>query len=101
MSVLESVKCNSYDFETVKSVLEFLKINYNVSAPDSLSDDFISIFYIIDNVTEPKVKNLANWFYDLITKDEISMIWFEYRNRDNDYKTEAITSCFPPELHDF
>lgn len=101
MSVLESVKCNSYDFETVKSVLEFFRINYNVSAPDSLSDVFISIFYITDDITETKVKNLADWFYGLITQDNISMVWFEYRNRDNDYKTEAITSCFPPELHDF
>ena len=101
MSVLESVSCNSYDFETVKSVLEFFKIDYNVSVPDSLSDDFISIFYITGDITEPKVMNLANLFYDLITKDEISMVWFEYRNKDNDYKTEAITSCFPPELRDF
>ena len=101
MSRLESVKCNSYDFNSVKSVLEFFKINYNVNAPDSLSDDFISIFYIIGDVTEPKVKNLAYWFYGLITEDEISMVWFEYRNIDNDYKTEAITSCFPPELRDF
>ena len=101
MSVLESVKCNSYDFEIVKSVLEFFRINYNVSAPDSLSDDFIAIFYIIGDITGQKVKNLANWFYDLIKEGEISMVWFEYRNRNNDYKTEAITCCFPPELHDF
>lgn len=101
MSRLESVKCNSYDFYSVKSVLEFFKINYNVSAPDSLSDDFISIFYIIGDITDLKVKNLADWFYGLITNDEISMVWFEYRNRDNDYKTEAITCCFPPELRDF
>ena len=101
MSVLESISCNSYDFDSVKSVLELFKINYNVSAPDSLSDDFISIFHIIGDITEPEVRNLANWFYGLVTNDEISMIWFGYRNRDNDYKTEAITSCFPPELRDF
>ena len=101
MSRLESVKCNSYDFHSVKSVLELFNTKYNVSAPDEYSEDAVCEFYIIENMTETKVKNLADWFYGLITQDNISMIWFEYRNKDNDYKTEAITSCFPPDLNDF
>ena len=101
MSRLESVKCNSYDFHSVKSVLELFNTEYNVSVPDEYSDDAICEFYIIENMTETKVKNLADWFYGLITQDNISMIWFEYRNNDNEYRTEAITSCFPPDLNDF
>jgi hypothetical protein len=101
MSRLESVKCNSYDFHSVKSVLELFNTEYNVSAPNEYSDDGICEFYIIENMTETKVKNLADWFYGLITQDNISMIWFEYMNNDNEYKTETITSCFPPDLSNF
>lgn len=102
MSRLESVKCNSYDFHSVKSVLELFKIEYNTSLHDSYYDeDTICEFYIIENMTEAKVRNLADWFYGLITQDNISMIWFEYMNNDNEYKTETITSCFPPDLSNF